>query len=243
MSKDDQDAIARQRLKVILLAERLGNVSEACRRSRISRTRFYEWKRRYEADGLAGLRDRNMIREHNPRAISEETARRILRLSMQHPAWGCNRLAAALCDKGTVVSAVTVQKLLNRHALGRRQDRRRELTERKHRFGCRLGNEQLDFVHPRSGRRLRARSQNGLFRFTGDFAQGIRVFRESLEKTFGVHPLVYLFSSILSKHALSLLSVAAGHKGSGKSKKFGHSSGGCVHAGFLSGVLVPEGDR
>jgi hypothetical protein len=32
---------------VLELAERLGNVAEACRRGGIDRTSFYDWKRRF----------------------------------------------------------------------------------------------------------------------------------------------------------------------------------------------------
>ena len=39
--------LARGRLSVLELAEALGNVSEACRRRGISRTQFYEYKRRF----------------------------------------------------------------------------------------------------------------------------------------------------------------------------------------------------
>jgi len=46
-----EQKLARQRLSVLelaeALAEALGNVSEACRRRGISRTQFYEYKRRF----------------------------------------------------------------------------------------------------------------------------------------------------------------------------------------------------
>jgi transposase-like protein len=35
---------------VLELAERLGNVAEACRRGGIDRTSFYDWKRRFQLD-------------------------------------------------------------------------------------------------------------------------------------------------------------------------------------------------
>jgi transposase-like protein len=38
-------------------ADTLGNVSEACRKMGISRTQFYEYKRRYQEQGLEGLKD------------------------------------------------------------------------------------------------------------------------------------------------------------------------------------------
>lgn len=49
--------VVRGRLSALQLAEALGNVSEACRRRGMSRTQFYEYKRRFQTHGLEGLRD------------------------------------------------------------------------------------------------------------------------------------------------------------------------------------------
>ncbi|MFP6869404.1 MAG: helix-turn-helix domain-containing protein, partial [Nitrospinota bacterium] len=40
--------VVRGRLSALQLAEALGNVSEACRRRGMSRTQFYEYKRRFQ---------------------------------------------------------------------------------------------------------------------------------------------------------------------------------------------------
>ena len=49
--------VARQRLSVLELAQKLGNVSDACRRRGMTRTQFYEYKKRFETQGLEGLKD------------------------------------------------------------------------------------------------------------------------------------------------------------------------------------------
>ena len=49
-----EQKLARGRLSVLELAEALGNVSEACRRRGISRTQFYEYKRRFQTHGKRG---------------------------------------------------------------------------------------------------------------------------------------------------------------------------------------------
>ncbi len=41
--------VAKQRLSVLELAEKLGSVSEACRRRGMDRSSFYEWKRRFQS--------------------------------------------------------------------------------------------------------------------------------------------------------------------------------------------------
>jgi transposase-like protein len=50
-----EDSIHSQRLRVLREAERLGNVSEACRRHGLSRTLFYRLRKRVEQYGPDGL--------------------------------------------------------------------------------------------------------------------------------------------------------------------------------------------
>lgn len=49
--------IAQQRLSLLELAQGLGNVAEACRQRGVSRTQFYEYKRRFQTHGMVGLKD------------------------------------------------------------------------------------------------------------------------------------------------------------------------------------------
>ncbi len=55
-AKNPAEELERKRLTVLQLAEHLGNVAKACRRGGLDRTRFYEWKRRFQTHGLEGLR-------------------------------------------------------------------------------------------------------------------------------------------------------------------------------------------
>ena len=61
-----KEELVRQRLNLLQLAEALGNVSEACRRRGISRTQFYEYRRRFRAHGLEGLKDLPPIHKSHP---------------------------------------------------------------------------------------------------------------------------------------------------------------------------------
>ena len=56
MTADEK--LARQRMSVLQLAETLNNVSEACRQRGVSRTQFYEYKRRFQTHGMQGLKDK-----------------------------------------------------------------------------------------------------------------------------------------------------------------------------------------
>ena len=61
-----EEKLARGRLSVLELAEALGNVSEACRRRGISRTQFYEYKRRFQTHGMEGLKDLPPVHKSHP---------------------------------------------------------------------------------------------------------------------------------------------------------------------------------
>ena len=55
MSTSFEIKIAEQRLSVLELAKALGNVSLACKQRGVSRTQFYECKRRFQTHDLEGL--------------------------------------------------------------------------------------------------------------------------------------------------------------------------------------------
>jgi transposase InsO family protein len=118
-----EEKLARQRLSVLDLAQALGNVSEACRQRGVSRAQFYEYKRRFQTHGLAGLRDLPPIHKTHPFTTPPEVVERILALSMEHPAWGCSRLRDTLHLEGISVSSVTIQSILNKSGMGSRYER------------------------------------------------------------------------------------------------------------------------
>jgi Transposase. len=84
-----QTKVAKQRLNVLELAEKLGNVSEACRRRDMDRASFYEWKRRFQTSGLEGLKDLPPIAKTHPQAVPPETEDRVVALAREHPSYVC----------------------------------------------------------------------------------------------------------------------------------------------------------
>jgi transposase InsO family protein len=122
-AKDPGEKLAHRRLTVLELAERLGNVSEACRRGGIDRTSFYDWKRRFQLEGLDGLKDLPPIAKSHPMSTAPEVVTRIAELALTHPAYGCNRIEALLALEGRRLSAITIQKILNDKGLGTRHER------------------------------------------------------------------------------------------------------------------------
>ena len=122
-AKDTNEKLAHRRMTVLELAQRLGNVAEACRRGGIDRTSFYDWKRRFQLEGLDGLKDLPPIAKSHPMTTAPEVVARIAELALEHPAHGCNKIEATLALECRRVSAITVQKILNDRGLGTRHDR------------------------------------------------------------------------------------------------------------------------
>jgi transposase InsO family protein len=138
-----EEKLARHRLSVLDLAEALGNVSEACRQRGVSRTQFYEYKRRFQTHGLAGLKDLPPIHKTHPFTTAPEVVERILALSLAHPAWGCSRLSDTLHLEGLSVSSVTIQSILNKNGMGTKYERLLKLEEKVAQQAIELTPEQV----------------------------------------------------------------------------------------------------
>ncbi|MBI4620767.1 MAG: helix-turn-helix domain-containing protein [Desulfobacterales bacterium] len=77
--------IAQKRLTLLQLAERLRNVSEACRHHGISRSQFYEYKRAFQERGLDRLLDRPPIPKIFPNETLPEVKERIIAILGRRP--------------------------------------------------------------------------------------------------------------------------------------------------------------
>lgn len=138
-----EEKVARQRLSVLELAQALGNVSEACRQRGMSRTQFYEYKRRLQTHGLEGLKGLPPIPQAHPFTTPPEVVERILALSLEHPAWGCTRLSDMLQLEGVSVSSPTVQNILIKHGMGSPYERLLKREEQAAQQAIELSAEQV----------------------------------------------------------------------------------------------------
>ena len=81
MTERELERQARRRLAVLRHAEEVsGSVAKTCRYYGISRQLFYKWRRRYEEEGLSGLRDRSKRPKTSPRATSTEVVGKVIYL-------------------------------------------------------------------------------------------------------------------------------------------------------------------
>ena len=96
-----EDSIHSQRLRVLRDAERLGNVSEACRRHGMSRTVFYRLRQRLEQYGPDGVHPkRHQARRGRPPAVPVQTERRVIAVALAWPTCGPQWFSDQLAREG-----------------------------------------------------------------------------------------------------------------------------------------------
>lgn len=96
------------------------SISALCRAYGISRKTGHKWLRRYELDGLDGLKDRSRLPRTRPNMVSEETEERICQARHRHPHWGPKKLLAWLEAGGEgegLCATSTAGAILKRHGL------------------------------------------------------------------------------------------------------------------------------
>lgn len=208
-----EEKLAHQRLSVLQLAEALGNVTEACRQRDISRTQFYEYKRRFQTHGLEGLKDLPPIHKSHPFTTPPETVEKILTLSMEHPAWGCDRLSDNLKLQGVSVSSPTIQDILIKHGMGSRYERLLKLEEKVLEQHIDLTPQQVAQIekanpafkerHVESSRPGELLSQDTFF--VGTLKGVGKVYLHTVVDTFGSYAFGFLYTSKQPEAAVAVL--------------------------------------
>ena len=212
-AKDPEEKLAHRRLTVLELAERLGNVSEACRRGGIDRTSFCDWKRRFQLAGLDGLKDLPPAAKSHPVATAPEVVARIGELALEHPAYGCDRIEALLALEGRRVAAITVQKILGDRGLGTRPERWLALERQNAERAIELSPEQAAFLeklNPCFRERHVGSDKPGELLSADTFMVGTlkgigRVYLHAVADTFGSYAFGFLHVSKQPEAAVAVL--------------------------------------
>lgn len=113
---------------VVLKKEGLYTHTELCKRFGVARQAGYDVMRRYEAEGVDGLKDRSHAPKHVPHRISEEIASMLLETRRAHPDWGPRTILAYLATQNAdlaLPAASTVGDLFKRSGLVQSKPRRR----------------------------------------------------------------------------------------------------------------------
>ena len=203
----------KKRLAVLKLAETLGNVSEACRRYGIKRTQFYKFKRRFQVQGVEGLKNLPPIPKNHPLTTPPAQIEQILDLALKHPAYGCSRLESLLAADGKGLSNVTIQKILKKRQLGTRRERWLFLEGKYAEQKGPLTDEQIAFIekgNPNFRERHTASSRPGELlcqdTFFVGFLKGVgEVYMHSVVDTFSSYAFGFLHAAKQAEAAVALL--------------------------------------
>lgn len=110
-----------ERMRFIVAHEQgLYSMTELCERHGISRQAGYDVLKRYQAEGVEGLKDRSHAPRHCPHRITPEVAEALLQLRRRRPSWGPRTLLGRLAiDRPDLrlPAASTVGDLLTREGL------------------------------------------------------------------------------------------------------------------------------
>jgi transposase InsO family protein len=94
-------------------------VTEVAARHGMSRQTLYVWKRRYDSDGVLGLRDLSRRPRTSPARLAADVEARVCEMRRAHPRWGARRICFELGRGGVTPtpSRATVHRVLVRNGL------------------------------------------------------------------------------------------------------------------------------
>lgn len=208
-----QQKIAKQRLTLLQLAEALGNVSEACRHRGVSRSQFYEYKRAFQEHGFEGLLDRPPIPRTFPNETPKEVKQKIIALSIEHPAWGQQRVSDQLQLEGISVCPATVRNIWLKEGLQTRYQRILRLEEQTHGKEVDLTEEQirlLEKANPCFRERKVESPYPGYLLSQDTFMVGTmkgvgRIYLQAVVDTYGSYAFGKLYTSKRPETAVDVL--------------------------------------
>jgi transposase InsO family protein len=208
-----EEKVAKQRLSVLELAKALDNVSEACRQRGMTRTQFYEYKRRFQTHGMVGLKDLPPIHHSHPFTTPPEVVERILAKSLENPGWGCVRLSNQLKLEGVSVSSPTIQNILIKNGMGSKYERLLKLEEKAQQHAIELTPEQVAQIekanpcfrerHVESSRPGELLSQDTFY--VGQLKGVGKVYLHTLVDTYGSYAFGFLHTSKQPEAAVAVL--------------------------------------
>lgn len=113
-----QEYVIKRKLNILDLAETLGNVSEAARRTGVSRKHIYDIKRTLIEEGVEGLREKTKRVPRHSNRLPQNIEEKILEYSLHQPTHGQVRAANELNRKyGWTISAGGVRGVWLRHEI------------------------------------------------------------------------------------------------------------------------------
>jgi hypothetical protein len=115
MNSGDQSV--RDKVGLLRLAEKLGNVTQACNSLGFSRDSYYRFKALYERGGEGALRNLTRRKPVCKNRVVPAVEEAVVASAFAHPSWGQERTSSELKRRGVTVSSSGVRSIWQRHDL------------------------------------------------------------------------------------------------------------------------------